>query len=63
MIRVGTSGYGYHAWSPKFYPSGLCYAGFLKHYASRFSCCELTHTFESSPFLVSHSGMVETPRL
>ena len=45
MIRVGTSGYGYHAWSPEFYPSGLCYTAFLKHCASSFSCCELTHTF------------------
>ena len=49
MIRVGTSGYGYHAWSPEFYPSGLCYEAFLKHYATTFSCCELTHTFFEWP--------------
>ena len=49
MIRVGTSGYGYHAWTPEFYPAGLCYEAFLKHYASAFSCCELNDTFFELP--------------
>lgn len=49
MIRVGTSGYGYHAWSPPFYPAGLCYDAFLEHYASIFSCCELNDTFFEMP--------------
>lgn len=49
MIRIGTSGYGYHEWSPTFYPSGLCYADYLPHYAEHFACCELSQTFFEMP--------------
>jgi uncharacterized protein YecE (DUF72 family) len=49
MILVGTSGYGYHEWSPAFYPMGLCYEDYLSHYAQHFSCCELSHTFFHMP--------------
>lgn len=49
MFRVGTSGYGYHEWSPAFYPLGLCYEDYLSHYAQHFSCCELSHTFFHMP--------------
>lgn len=49
MIYVGTSGFGYHEWSPGFYPAGLCYADYLSHYARHFSCCEITSAFFQMP--------------
>jgi uncharacterized protein YecE (DUF72 family) len=44
VIYVGTSGYGYHNWSPAFYPPWLFYEDYLDFYAERFNCCELTFT-------------------
>lgn len=44
MIYVGTSGYGFHNWSPTFYPSWLLYEDYLDFYSERFNCCELTFT-------------------
>ena len=32
---VGTSGFAYPAWSPRFYPAGLAGDGLLRHYGSR----------------------------
>lgn len=48
-LRVGTSGFAYPAWSPRFYPAGLPAARFLAHYASRLSTVELNNTFYRSP--------------
>ena len=44
MIYVGTSGYGYHNWSPIFYPPWLFYEDYLDFYSEQFNCCELTFT-------------------
>ncbi len=44
MIYVGTSGYGYHNWSPTFYPPWLFHEDYLDFYSERFNCCELTFT-------------------
>ena len=44
MIYIGTSGYGYHNWSPSFYPSWLLYEDYLDFYSEQFNCCELTFT-------------------
>ena len=44
MIYIGTSGYGYHNWSPSFYPTWLFYEDYLDFYSERFNCCELTFT-------------------
>ena len=44
MIYVGTSGYGYHNWSPTFYPPWLIHDDYLDFYSERFNCCELTFT-------------------
>jgi uncharacterized protein YecE (DUF72 family) len=44
MIYIGTSGYGYHNWSPIFYPSWLFYEDYLDFYSEQFNCCELTFT-------------------
>jgi uncharacterized protein YecE (DUF72 family) len=49
MLRIGTSGFGYHEWCPGFYPPGLSYADYLPYYARHFDCCELTHTFFRLP--------------
>jgi uncharacterized protein YecE (DUF72 family) len=49
MIHVGTSGYGYHDWTPTFYPPGLVHDDFLEYYAQRFTCCELNSTYFRSP--------------
>lgn len=49
MIHVGTSGYGYHEWSPSFYPAELCYQDYLPCYARHLSACELTSTFFEMP--------------
>ncbi len=48
-LLVGTSGFSYPAWSPRFYPPGLAAGDRLRHYASRFSACELNNTFYQRP--------------
>jgi uncharacterized protein YecE (DUF72 family) len=48
-LLVGTSGFAYPDWSPRFYPPGLRSDGLLAHYASVFSACELNNTFYQQP--------------
>ena len=48
-LRVGTSGFAYAGWAPRFYPAGLPSAGLLHHYATRLSAVELNNTFYRSP--------------
>jgi uncharacterized protein YecE (DUF72 family) len=48
-IRVGTSGFAYPAWSPRFYPAGLRGDGLLRHYATRLTACELNNTYYQQP--------------
>jgi uncharacterized protein YecE (DUF72 family) len=48
-LYVGTSGFAYPDWSPRFYPEGLKGDQLLPHYASRFSACELNNTFYARP--------------
>lgn len=48
-LYVGTSGFAYPDWSPRFYPEGLKADQLLPHYASRFSACELNNTFYARP--------------
>jgi uncharacterized protein YecE (DUF72 family) len=48
-VRVGTSGFAYPAWAPRFYPAGLPAARLLEHYATRLSAVELNNTFYRSP--------------
>ena len=52
-LRVGTSGFAYPAWAPRFYPAGLPPARRLEHYASRLSAVELNNTFYRSPTAVA----------
>lgn len=48
-LRVGTSGFAYPGWAPRFYPTGLPPARLLQHYATRLSTVELNNTFYKSP--------------
>lgn len=48
-VRVGTSGFAYPGWSPRFYPAGLGRDGLLRHYAARLTACELNNTYYQQP--------------
>lgn len=48
-LYVGTSGYAYPDWAPRFYPSGARGAALLPYYAGRFSSVELNNTFYRQP--------------
>ena len=49
ILRVGTSGFAYPGWSPRFYPEGIRPAALLKYYASMLSACELNNTYYQQP--------------
>lgn len=46
---VGTSGFAYPGWAPRFYPSGSRSADLLAEYAARLSAVELHNTFYRHP--------------
>lgn len=46
---VGTSGWAYTSWRPKFYPEGTKSALFLRHYATRLRTIEINYTFNHLP--------------
>ena len=48
-LYVGTSGFAYPDWSPRFYPRGLKGDGLLPYYAQRLPAVELNNTFYQSP--------------
>jgi uncharacterized protein YecE (DUF72 family) len=48
-LYVGTSGFAYPGWSPRFYPAGLRGDGLLPYYARHFPACELNNTFYQQP--------------
>jgi uncharacterized protein YecE (DUF72 family) len=48
-LRVGTSGFAYPAWAPRFYPPGLRPAALLRAYGARLDACELNNTFYRQP--------------
>lgn len=48
-LYVGTSGFAYAGWIPRFYPTGLRASEFLAHYASRLPAVELNNTYYASP--------------
>ena len=48
-VRVGTSGFAYPGWAPRFYPAGLRGDALLRNYASRLSTCELNNTYYQQP--------------
>ena len=57
-LRVGTSGFSYPAWAPRFYPAGLPSSRLLGHYATHLSAVELNNTFYRSPSPASIAGWV-----
>jgi uncharacterized protein YecE (DUF72 family) len=48
-LFVGTSGFAYPDWAPRFYPAGLRGDELLPHYAAHFHTCELNNTFYARP--------------
>jgi uncharacterized protein YecE (DUF72 family) len=48
-LFVGTSGFSYPAWAPRFYPPGTRPRDLLAAYGTRLSCCELNNTFYRHP--------------
>ena len=46
---VGTSGWSYASWRPKFYPEGTKSGAFLSYYATRFATMEINYTFNHLP--------------
>ncbi|MEA2608881.1 MAG: hypothetical protein QOJ75_1124 [Chloroflexota bacterium] len=48
-LRVGTSGFAYAGWVPRFYPAELQAARRLEFYASQLSAVELNNTFYRQP--------------
>lgn len=48
-VFVGTSGFAYPSWSPRFYPPGLRAGDLLAHYATRLTACELNNTYYQQP--------------
>lgn len=49
VLRTGTSGFAYAAWTPRFYPPGTRADRRLSSYAARLSACELNGTFYRRP--------------
>jgi uncharacterized protein YecE (DUF72 family) len=49
ILRTGTSGFAYAAWTPRFYPPGTRPEHRLASYAGRLSACELNGTFYRRP--------------
>lgn len=48
-LYVGTSGFAYPGWSPRFYPPGIKGDALLPFYARHFPACELNNTFYQQP--------------
>ena len=46
---VGTSGFAYQDWAPRFYPAGIRPADLLRSYATRLDAVELNNTFYVKP--------------
>lgn len=57
-LHVGTSGFAYPGWAPRFYPAGLPGNRLLQHYASRLAAVELNNTFYRSPSAVAIAAWV-----
>lgn len=49
QLYVGTSGFAYPGWAPRFYPSGARGAALLPFYAERLPAVELNNTFYRHP--------------
>ena len=54
ILRVGTSGFAYPAWAPRFYPAGTRGEGLLRHYGERLATWSAHPEPETSP-VAEHS--------
>lgn len=59
QVRIGTSGFAYREWKPRFYPADLAQKRFLEHYASKFPAVEIDATFYRMPSAAMLEGWVE----
>src|SRR6476619_4309996 len=59
-LYVGTSGFGYPAWVPRFYPPGTRAADLLPAYAARLAAVELNGTYYRSPSPATIAGWLTT---
>ena len=48
-LLVGTSGFAYPTWSPRFYPAGVRGGELLRYYGTRLDAVELNNTFYRQP--------------
>jgi uncharacterized protein YecE (DUF72 family) len=48
-LLVGTSGFSYKGWAPRFYPSDLRAADLLPYYSGQLPAVELNNTYYASP--------------
>ena len=55
-LLVGTSGFSYPDWTPRFYPPGIRPSGFLAYYGSRLPALELNATFRRRPTASAIAG-------
>ena len=46
---IGTSGWAYSSWKPKFYPQALPQRKFLEYYATQLNSVEVNYTFRQLP--------------
>jgi uncharacterized protein YecE (DUF72 family) len=61
-LHVGTSGFGYPAWAPRFYPAGTRASDLLSAYAARLPAVELNGTYYRSPPAATIGGwLAATP--
>ncbi len=56
---VGTSGFAYRDWAPRFYPMGVRTSDLLRSYATRLDAVELNNTFYVRPSARAVAGWLE----
>jgi uncharacterized protein YecE (DUF72 family) len=56
---VGTSGFAYRDWAPRFYPMGVRTSDLLRSYATRLPAVELNNTFYVRPSARAVAGWLE----
>lgn len=61
-LFVGTSGFAYPDWTPRFYPAGTRAGDLLRFYGERFPAVELNNTFYQRPTAAKVAGwLAATP--
>lgn len=56
---VGTSGFGYPTWVPRFYPEGTRSTDFLRVYGTKLASVESNYTFNALPTEKALAGWIE----